>query len=308
MIFSPFVLAFISTFLLTPFLAKKLEERGIVGVDLHKEEKPEIPEMGGLAVLLGFLLAASLAYIIYRDARILAGMVVTSLVGILGTIDGLRRLTATQKVISLSAVGLLLIPFSNPTLFGYDLGWLYLISIPILFMCACNFTNMLAGFNGLETGTGAMACLALAIIARMNYAFESFFLASAMAGSLLAFLYFNKYPARVFPGDVGTLVIGSVLFSAVILGNLEIPGAIIFLPYILDAALKYFSAGVMTRESQSPTVIKEGRLYIPEGGNLSLPRLLLRKKALKEEEVVHRIWALEGGTCLLAISVGVLLI
>jgi UDP-N-acetylglucosamine--dolichyl-phosphate N-acetylglucosaminephosphotransferase len=286
-----FVLAFISTFILTPLLAKKLKEKGIVGVDFHKEEKPRIPEMGGIAILIGFLIAMSLIY-----SKILVAVLVTSLVGIVGIVDRFKKLTPLQKMVSLSAIGLLLIHPLNE----YNL--LYLISIPILFMCACNFTNMLAGFNGLEIGTGAIACLTVAIMAKINYSFESFSLALAMAGSLLAFLYFNKYPAKVFPGDVGTLPIGAVLFSSIAIGGFTVGGFFIFLPYIIDASLKFISAGIMTRESHAPTYILNGKLKVPEKGYLSLPRLILKIKPMSEKEIVLTIWAIEAGFCILGIS------
>ncbi|MFH1773831.1 MAG: glycosyltransferase 4 family protein [Methanobacteriota archaeon] len=302
------VLSFVITFLLTPIFAKKLERRGIVGTDLHKKDGRKVPEMVGLAVLAGFLLSISLAYALHRKPEILITLLLVSLVGILGIADRFKALTPLQKVVFLTLIGFLLIPFSIPTIGGCELGIIYFIALPVFFMIACNFTNMLAGFNGLEIGTGAIASLGVAAIAYMNKAEVSFVISSVMFASLLAFLYFNKYPARVFPGDVGTLIIGAALFPAIVFGKFELSGAIVFIPYAIDAALKYFSAGIMTRESQVPTGVKDGKLYIPhsdiaeEGANLSLPRLFLRRRAMGENELVHRVWAVEAVFCLIAIG------
>ncbi len=290
------VLSFAITFLLTPIFARQLESRGVVGTDLHKEDGRKVPEMVGLAILAGFLISASTAYALSHDVKILAALALVLAVGILGTADGFKKLTPLQKVVSLTLAGALLVPFISD--FGPGI-----IALPFLFMVACNFTNMLAGFNGLEIGTGAIASLGVAAIAYLNKAEASFVIASAMFASLLAFLYFNKYPARVFPGDVGTLIIGAALFPAIVFGKFELSGAIIFIPYALDAALKYFSAGVMTRESQMATKIKDGKLYIPQGANLSLARLFLRRGALTESELVRRVWAFEAVFCLMAIGV-----
>jgi UDP-N-acetylglucosamine--dolichyl-phosphate N-acetylglucosaminephosphotransferase len=186
-------------------------------------------------------------------------------------------------------------------------GYLFLFLVPLLFMTACNFTNMLAGFNGLEIGVGAIASLGVAAVAYLSGATASFVIASTMSAALLGFLYYNKYPARVFPGDAGTLPIGAALFSAVLYGGLYLPGAIIFLPYALDAGLKYVSAGVMSRHSQEPTLLRDGKLYPPAEGNLSLARLLLRVKPMREKELVVLLWLIEGLFVSLALALEVAL-
>ncbi len=297
------VLSFIITFLLTPIFAKKFEERGIVGIDLHKEDERKVPEMVGLSIFVAFLLSMALAYVLHRKPEILVALLFVSLVGILGIVDRFRTLTPLQKVAFLTLIGFLLVPFSTPAVGGYELGMIYFIALPVFFMAACNFTNMLAGFSGLEIGTGAIASFGVAAVAYVNKAEVSFIISSVMLASLLAFLYFNKYPARVFPGDVGTLIIGAALFPAIVFGKFELSGAIIFMPYAFDAALKFFSAGIMTRESQVPTEIKDGKLYIPQDANLSLPRLFLRRRAMTEQGLVHRVWAVEALFCALAIVI-----
>ena len=59
-----------------------------------------------------------------------------------------------------------------------------------------------------------------------------------MLGALLAFLYYNWYPAKVFMGDAGTLGIGAVIASSVIVGNYEMAGVIVILPYTFDFFIK----------------------------------------------------------------------
>ncbi len=301
------IFSFAIVFAIALPIGRILEKRGYVGVDLHKEDKRKLPEMTGLAVLLGFTVSAALAYVYYQERTIVYGTVVVLLVGLIGIADGIRKLKPLEKMIGLGAVGLLLIPVADTTLLGFDLGLVYIIGIPIFFAIACNFTNMLAGFNGMEIGTGAIASLGIAALALLQGAEVSFLLASIMAGGLLGLLYYNRFPARVFPGDVGTLPIGAALFTAVILGKFELLGAIVFVPYALDAALKYRSVGVMTRESQQPTEVNEGRLFIPEGGNLSLARVFLKNKPLKESEIVYRVWGVEAVFCVIAILVSSLL-
>jgi len=300
------ILSFAIVFIITIPLGRILEKRGYVGVDLHKEDGRNLPEMAGLSALVGFTVSALLAYAYTSEKGILYGIFPVLLVGLIGLYDGVRKLKPREKMVGLGAAGLVLLPVVDTTLFGADLGLFYLVGVPILFAITCNFTNMLAGFNGLEIGTGAIASIGIAILALSQGSDVSFILASIMAGGLLGLLYYNRFPARVFPGDVGTLPIGAALFTAIILGKFELIGAIVFIPYALDAALKYLSVGIMTRESQSPTEVKDGRLYVPKGSNLSLARVFLRNSPLKESTVVYRVWAIEGIFCAIAITINTL--
>lgn len=293
--------AFIITFVLTPVLGSRLGKMGITGIDLHKSGNLKIPEMGGISILAGFFIPVLASYLIYNEAGLFAGLTVVFLVGILGIADGLKRLSPLQKVVPLMAIGALLIPSGNPSIFGFNIGILYLLFVPIFFMFACNFTNMLAGLNGLEIGTGAIASLGMALLAYINNSLAGFILSSAMFGALVAFLFFNRFPAKIFPGDAGTLIIGAALFTSMILSKTGLLGGVIFIPYIADAALKYLSVGIMTRESQSPTTLKDGKLYIPKNSNMSLTRLLLRIRPMTESEVVRRVWAVEAVFVVLAV-------
>ncbi|NOZ77214.1 MAG: hypothetical protein GXO65_06015 [Euryarchaeota archaeon] len=59
----------------------------------------------------------------------------------------------------------------------------------------------------------------------------------------------------------------------------------------------------MTREAQKPTVVRGGRLYVPDGGNLSLPRLFLKLRPMTEKELVRRVWMLEAVSVVLGVIV-----
>ncbi len=295
-----FVSAFVITFVTTPILARYLFKKGITGVDLHKEGEVKIPEMGGLAIFFSILVVLLYHFINGAD-ELLFPLLTIYIIGTLGIIDGFTKLSAIQKILSFTLVG---------TFLAWGLGHksaLSFIFLGLLFMAAVNFTNMLAGFNGLEIGTGAIASAALALISYLSGQTTGLIISAAMAGALLAFLYYNRYPASVFPGDVGTLIIGAALFSTILINKTYLPGLIVFTPYIIDATLKYRSAGVMTRESQKPTILKQGKLYVPETSNLSLPRLFLRKKAMTEKQVVTRIWIIQAVFAVIAVTVEVAL-
>lgn len=290
-------LAFVITMILTPVVMREFKKLNIVGIDLHKEGKPEVPEMVGVSILSAVGVSLAAAYSLLGVETLLFTLAVIITVGIMGVLDHYRPLTPGGKIAGLTIIGLLY-PFYHAA--DYQIAFLLLL--PILFMVACNFTNMLAGFNGLEIGTGALASLGVATVAYMNNAEASFIIASTTAAALLAFLLFNRYPSRAFPGDVGTLIIGAALFSAILFSEAYLAGVVIFLPYAFDATLKFISAGFMSRHHQEPTLIEKGKLYAPKGGNLSLPRLLLRIKPMGERELVLWIWSIEAFFVFLAIA------
>ena len=110
------------------------------------------------------------------------------------------------------------------------------------------------------------------------------------SASYLGLLIVNKYPAKVFPGDVGTLPIGAFLAVLAVVYKEYIPFLVIMMPYVIDASLKYLSAGVMSRDEHKPTTLKEdGKLYYI-GGYLSLPRLILKYKPMREPHLVTVLW------------------
>jgi UDP-N-acetylglucosamine--dolichyl-phosphate N-acetylglucosaminephosphotransferase len=251
-----FLASFIATFICTPWIIPKLERANYTGKDMNKQDKRQIPNIGGFAIIFGFsagvLLAIGLFTYLgtygghFNPALILAAFSTILLMALIGVFDDLFSMHQTVKAtlplfaaLPLVAVNAGVTSMDFPFIGFVNIGLLYaLILIPIGITGASNVTNMLAGFNGLEAGMGSVACLSLGIIALITGKTESAILLFSMLGALLAFLYYNWYPAKVFMGDAGTLGIGAVIASAVIVGNYEMAGVIVILPYTLDFFIK----------------------------------------------------------------------
>jgi len=153
-----------------------------------------------------------------------------------------------------------------------NFGLLYtLVIIPLEVTIAANAVNMLAGFNGLEVGMGIIAVGSLAIIAYLLGKITVLVILLATLGALSATLYYNWYPAKILVGDVGTLSIGAIIAVAVIMGNFEIAGAILLIPYIVD-----FSIKAKNHFPYSFGEYKDGKLYCPEGGPVGLGQLIMK--------------------------------
>src|SRR5256712_7101416 len=103
---------------------------------------------------------------------------------------------------------------------------------------AANATKMLEGLNGLGAGMGSMMTVSLVAVAYLQGTYSGLYIAFPLLGSLGAFLVFNKYPARVFPGDSMTLFMGAAIASIAIVAHQKTLGALLFAPMILEFGLK----------------------------------------------------------------------
>ena len=143
--------------------------------------------------------------------------------------------------VPLAAVNAGVSTLSLPFIGRVDFGVFYpLLLIPLAILCCSNATNFLAGFNGLEAGVGAVMHLSIGIYAFTQGQLNAAMVALCFSFSLLAFLRYNWYPAKVFPGDLN-YTIGAVYASATIIGNMEKFAILCFIPYVIEALLKAVS-------------------------------------------------------------------
>jgi len=143
---------------------------------------------------------------------------------------------------------------SLPIIGTVNFGLVYpLILVPIGVVGASNMVNLLGGFNGSEAGMGIVYMLTLGLIAYHNniYVYPLFFISSF---SLIGFIIHNWYPAKILPGDSLTYLLGSIVASGVIVGNMEKAGvmtlSIFFFEFILKlrSKLKATSLGKLRRD------------------------------------------------------------
>ncbi len=281
------VLSFIVAVVLTGLLIPRLIRAGIKGKDENKEGNPEVAEMGGFGIVAGF--SAGLLLAIFFSSffsfelnlvYVLAAVITINTIAFIGIVDDLLSMPQWLKAILplFAAVPLVAVKAAGSTAIALpflgivDFGIVYiLVLVPLAIAVCSNLTNMLAGFNGLEGGMGAVMFMAMSVLAISMGASEMSVISLSMTGALLGFLVFNMYPARVFPGDVGTLTIGVALASTVIIGNLESAGVILMAPYIIDFFIKAANRFPHTRQE-----LRAGKLHPKEGRIRGLVHLVMR--------------------------------
>jgi len=300
--------SFTVTFGFLKVLIPRLKAAGIIGKDVNKPDKPEVAEMGGIAIIAGF--TASIMLVIMLNTffgfeinliYLLAGLIVVHSIAFIGIVDDLINIPqyvkavlpifAAVPLIALRAAGstTMAVPFIGEL----DFGLFYLlVLVPIGIAVASNLTNMLAGYNGLEAGMGIIIFSVASIIAYHSNATVSSFLFLSFLGALIAFFLFNRYPAKVFPGDVGALSIGATLATGVIIGNMESAGALLLLPYVVDFFIKLANK-LPSKEWWGE--YKGGKLY-PVGGKVRGFCQLVMKLAngISEQNLVLVFFAIEA--------------
>lgn len=297
------IVSFSATFVLLPWLIDSLRGSAVVGIDINKPDKPRVPEMGGLGVIVGFyagvgvftfLAVESVSSPLFYGA--LTAALGAGFVGMADDMFGLRKRTKAIVPFVLSLpLGAAVYASGDLSLIGINVGLWMVAAVAMGVTSAANAANMLEGMNGLGAGLGIIIGVSMIILSFIEGASQGLFLLFPLVGGLSAFLWFNRYPARVFPGDSMTLFVGATLASAAIISSppLKTWGAVLFIPLVVEFLLK--ARGRFSAENYG-VVNKEGVLRY-DGRIESLLHLVMRGRHLREWQVVGTLWALEASVC-----------
>lgn len=184
-----------------------------------------------------------------------------------------------------------------PIIGRIDLGLIYpLILIPLGVIGAANMVNMLAGINGLETGMGIIYIGMLGLYAYVNGSETAALIALLIFTALIAFYIFNKYPAKILPGDSLTYLLGASIAVIAILGNIEKAAIIVSIPFFIEFILKSRSKF----KAKSYGYYHKGKIKSYHGKKIySLVHLLTRTGNYTEKQITTFFIVLELIFCLL---------
>jgi len=295
------VVAFLVTYLTIPPLASWLTHRGIIGIDIHKLDRPKIPEMCGLSIIAGLAAGLLSLELLGGDSRDIVAFLGTVLIaGAIGIIDDLRPLSPKLKpaLTALAALPILLLGTFDPhPLFPLVGAFRLTILYPVLIMFAiavpANAVNMLDVFNGSMSGTLTIVSFTLALVLAVSGRMTAMGLALTLFGSLLAFYLFNRYPARVFGGDTGSLAAGAAVGALAVIGRIELVAIVAIAPYIMNAFYGLASVGrLYERREIRPRPVRlrsDGMLEATTDRHapVTLTRLILAEGPLPEQQIVR---------------------
>ena len=298
---------FLSLFFMSSWI-KKAKRVGFLWEDMHKPEHPKnVAGSGGVIVILGFVMGV-LSYVAIKTFILGTDVVTTSIfallttiliAGFVGLIDDffgwtMGGLSARLRIflVLFAAIPLMVINAGQSEMMGIELGLLYpLIFIPLGIVGVSATFNFIAGYNGLEASQGIILLSALSLVTWLTGNSWLALISLIMVASLFGFYIFNKYPARVFPGDVLTYAVGALFAVIAILGDVEKIAIFFFIPYILETGLKV--RGKLKKQSIA-RLNHDGGLEVPYDKFYGIEHIaiyLLKKikGRVCEQEVVYLI-------------------
>ena len=216
--------------------------------------KAGTPTMGGIMIVLSFLLAA--AIFLRGNHHALAVILATTGFGVIGFLDDFIKickkrslgLRAWQKLVGQIVVAggfimywrtlpsyttEVLVPFF-PNL-SFDLGFLFPIFALFIFLSCSNGANLTDGLDGLAAGVTALIAVFFMFAAWMMDS-PVLPVTGAAVGSLMGFLLFNSHPARVFMGDTGALALGGFIAAIALILQMPLFLAIVAIVYVAESA------------------------------------------------------------------------
>ena len=272
-----FVIAVICGLITIPIL-KKLKVGQIERDDGPQShlKKQGTPTMGGILFLVGILVGS--AFYIPDYKKIIPILFVTLGFGLIGFLDDyikvvMKRslgLRAWQKMLGQFLVTgvfayyihaytdlgtTMIIPFTHKVV---DLGWVYFPLMFFVMLGTANGANFTDGLDGLASSVTVLIAtfFAIASIAAGSGVTP---ITCAVVGSLLGFLVYNVYPARVFMGDTGSLALGGFVASTAYM--LQMPLIILIVAFIYLAEVLSVIIQVVSFKTTGKRVFKMAPIH-----------------------------------------------
>ncbi len=258
-----FIVAVIIGLIVIPMLKKNVKQVESTYLSKKHKEKAGTPTMGGIIFILSSLITMIILIILKKvtvSTNLFLVLFVFLSYALIGFIDDyliIRRknnigLTEIQKL-SLQAIVALIFFYvymhsgaeavlEIHTLgITINMGWFYGIFILFMLVASSNAVNITDGLDGLAGGLAVIAYLAFALISWNSFAItgteDIAIFIFVLVGSLIGFLVFNTYPAKVFMGDTGSLALGATLAAIAIITKHEITFIVVMLVFIFETVV-----------------------------------------------------------------------
>jgi UDP-N-acetylmuramyl pentapeptide phosphotransferase/UDP-N-acetylglucosamine-1-phosphate transferase len=186
--------------------------------DIRKAHSTPTPTLGGIAIMAGTVVSLSFWFPFSFTPEILTCILAVMILFAMGITDDLKNLSAKYKlIVEIALAALVALSGIRITTFG---GLFGITDLPesaqytftiLAIVGVTNAFNLIDGIDGLAGGLSFMSLVTLGIFLTTSGDKVFALFAFALAGSVLAFLYFNINPAKIFMGDTGSLVLGFVI-------------------------------------------------------------------------------------------------
>lgn len=338
----PFVFGLIITIIIMPKVIEKLTARDFVAPDRYKLHKTLIPTQGGLIIfavlflllfinpilsVVGQFLHTPQKFLQLNPSNITI-IIVIFMYGIFGVMDDFLDIEKIMKailpfffaipMIPIIKYATISLPFSasidlstKVSFLGGNMKLLFFYSfiiMPLYILVVANLVNMHSGFNGLQSGTSSILLVFLLIKSTIVGKTDDILSIGAVAGATLGLWWYNKYPAKIFVGNIGQLMIGASIGIIIIVNGFLISGFIMLIPHIANFLLYIYWRIMHWRfpNDERYGIVKFGRVT-DNTGILTVPNRYTLKWILPyhykmtEKQVTHVMYGLTAMFCLIGL-------
>ena len=312
-------ISFFGVLFLTPATIRSLTAKHKVVADAHKPEKPQVPRPAGPVIMISIAAAEIVLFILTMNIAVLAILLTTAIASLVGYIDDIRVMPGWFKPVALlaAAIPMIVLDIYVGEVYGESLNLIFgrayipLLYIPLIFVIipiTGNTINSIDVLNGVASGFLIIASIPLLASIAIFGSYEVFLAALPMLFASIAFYRYHKFPSRIFPGDSGTLLLGTLYGAVAIAGSSEIIGVIALLPAVMNSFLFLASVKriVEHREVKArPTILTDDFKLAASTDSkapATLVRLIVVDRPLGEREIGYQIFKLAIFTALLAFA------
>ena len=312
-------ISFFGVLFLTPATIRSLTAKHKVVADAHKPEKPQVPRPAGPVIMISIAAAEIVLFILTMNIAVLAILLTTAIAFLVGYIDDIRVMPGWFKPVALlaAAIPMVVLDIYVGEVYGESLNLIFgrayipLLYIPLIFVIipiTGNTINSIDVLNGVASGFLIIASIPLLASIAIFGSYEVFLAALPMLFASIAFYRYHKFPSRIFPGDSGTLLLGTMYGAVAIAGSSEIIGVIALLPAVMNSFLFLASVKriVEHREVKArPTILTDDFKLAASTDSkapATLVRLIVVDRPLGEREIGYQIFKLAIFTALLAFA------
>jgi UDP-N-acetylglucosamine--dolichyl-phosphate N-acetylglucosaminephosphotransferase len=267
---------------------------------------------------MGIVISEIILYFLISDVKIISVLLTTIIAFIIGYIDDLKTMPGWFKpaALILAAVPIIVLgTHGNYLNLIFDSAFipiLYILLILSIIPIVGNTINSIDVFNGVASGFIIITMIPLLVSVILFSNANVFLIGLPLLFGCIAMYQYHKYPSKIFLGDSGTLLLGSMYAALSIVGNSEIIGVIALLPAVMNSFLFLSSVKKIVEHRQVKTrpvtICDDFRLMASKdiSAPATLVRLILARGPLSEQEIITRIFILATFSSLLAIiSIGI---
>jgi UDP-N-acetylglucosamine--dolichyl-phosphate N-acetylglucosaminephosphotransferase len=309
MFFLFLIIPIIFTFASMPYIIPKLKKKGQLVKDMYKLNTPDVPTNGGLIILLISLFSLSILSLFY--GKFISSLnytiiVVIVLFAFFGLVDDMINIGRPAKLILLYYCSYPLIPFILatsiyfPIIGSVEFSAIYPQIIIVTYVpVVANLINMHSGLNGLAPGLSLIILITLILKAFFFGDLSNALFAICLSGALIGYFWFEKYPSRIFWGNIGALSVGAAIGTLIVTQGFIISGFIMLIPHTVNFLLYvYWKLNI-----HKYPIKKFG--YVSEDRTLKVPNPLTLKWVMPyyfkmtEKSATYSMFALTAVFCII---------